>query len=244
MKSTNSYPELSGFYKKKEIRPTSFSEGYNIVNDFPLNIVPVLNSTELMNRDIYREYDEEKEEVKIIKKDYVEIIYNKIIGFTFHLVLIASFEIIFFNYYIIQYENNAVISLSDQLVQPIINSCSELSNTNKIIVADVLKLFINQTLINDNAINDKNNRVQHNNNIFNISIVYVSGVIIGFLFILLINLYLKRKIDFIMIIIDNLIMISILGIYEYAFFQNIIFNYLTLGSNELIKNVVTNVVSS
>ena len=220
MKPNNSYPQLS--------RPKSFSEGYGVINQFP--------AYENKN-EIYEEIanSEPKSEPK---KDYLEIIYNKILAFTFHLLLIATFELIFFNFYIIQYENNAVISLSNQLVQPILDSCNKLDNISKIILDDFINLFVNETVINNNALLDKNIREKNNIYINQLSLVYYIVVISIFIFILLINYILKKKIDFVMILIDNLIMICILGIYEYIFFSNIIFQYLTLGSNELIKNVM------
>lgn len=239
MKSNNSYPKLSEIIKS---RPKSFSEGYGVINEFP------------EYNQIKKEDDKsipilEKEEVSTIipnsdKKDYIEIIYNKIVGFTFHLVLIATFELLFFNYYIIQYENNAVISLSTQLVQPIISSCSNLSNTSKVIVDGFINLFINETIINNNANSDKDNREKNNSIINKISLYYYAGVFSWFIFILLINLKIKRKIDYIMILIDNLIMVIILGSYEYLFFHNIIFKYLTLGPNELIKNIMGNLLTA
>ena len=228
MKPSNSYPQLS--------RPKSFSEGYGVINQFP--------AYENKN-EIYEEIPEPVPETKSEpKKDYLEIIYNKIVGFMFHLVLIATFELIFFNYYIIHYENNAVVTLSNQLVQPIINSCSGLTNNSKVIVDDFINLFVNETVININALSDKNLREETNSRLFHLSLVYYIVVFSIFLFALLINYVLKKKIDFMMIFIDNLIMICILGIYEYLFFQNIIFKYLTLGPNELIKNVMENLLNN
>jgi hypothetical protein len=237
MKQNNSYPQLSEIIKS---RPKSFSEGYGVINQFP--------AYENKN-EIYEEIPEPElvQEPKLKpepNKDYLEIIYNKIIGFTFHLVLIATFELIFFNYYIIQCENNAVISLSNQLVQPILNFCNKLDNTTKIIVDSFINLFVNETVISNNALSDKNLREKNNIKLYDLSIVYYSVVISVFVFILLINCILKKKIDIVMIFIDNLIMICILGIYEYLFFQNIIFKYMTLGPNELIKNVMVNMLNT
>jgi hypothetical protein len=232
MKQNNSCPDFNE-YTKTPPRPKSFSEGHGVVNHFPKYLE-------------YQELPEPVPEPIIVKKeetDYVGIIYNKIIGFTFHLVLIATFELLFFNYYIVQYENNAVISLSNQLVAPLMNTCSQFTNVSKIVVDDFINLFVNETVININADSDKSIREINNKYIAKLSLVYYSWIISGFLGILLINLYLKRKIDFMMIVIDNVIMISILGIYEYLFFHNIIFKYLTLGPNELIKNVMGNLLN-
>lgn len=45
-----------------------------------------------------------------------------------------------------------------------------------------------------------------------------------------------------MVILDNIIMITILGIYEYLFFTNIVFKYMTISPNELIKNIMVNLL--
>jgi len=251
MRPNNSYPKLSENIRTIS-RPKSFSEGYGVVNNFPkydedkLEIYDELRSSKdefILPELFIKKFPEEKSEV-IPNKDYVEIIYNKILSFTFHLLLISTFELIFFNYYIIQYENNAVISLSNQLIGPFISSCNGLNNISKIIVNDFINLFVNETIIDNNANSDKNFRDINNKSISQLSITYYIGVICVFFFILLINLFLKRKIDFVMILIDNIIMISILGIYEYIFFNNIVFKYLTLGPNELIKNIMNNILNA
>jgi len=161
----------------------------------------------------------------------------------FHLVLIASFELIFFNFYIIQYENNALISLTNQLISPIVSSCNSLPNSSKLLVDDILKVFINQTTINQNALKGLNQRNVVNYFLFIKSIYYYVGVIIVFICTLLLNIRFKKNIDFKIIAIDNIIMILILGIYEYMFFKNIIFPYQMISPDELTQNVVNNLIN-
>lgn len=228
-------------YKK---RPPSYSEGYISEITFDkLNLnLPILDSDEQEENVIISEPSKIQEENK--KPNYFEIIYIKIVGFMFHLVLIASFELIFFNFYIIQYENNALIGLTDQLISPITLSCRLLPNSSKILVDDFLQLFINQTTINQNALDGLNQRNVINYFLFIKSIYYYVGVIIVFIGILLMNIKFKINIDFRLIAIDNIIMILILGIYEYIFFKNIIFAYQTISPNELIQNILNNLISS
>jgi hypothetical protein len=217
-------------------RPLSYSEGY--ISEILFNKVN-LNEPIIIN--------EEENIIKpepIKKTDYFEIIYVKIVGFIFHLVLIASFELIFFNFYIIQYENNALISVTDQLISPIISTCNSFSNSSKILVNDFLQLFINQTIINKNALDGLNQRNVINHLLFIKSIYYYIGVIVVFIGILLLNIRFKKNIDFRIIAIDNIIMIFILGIYEYMFFKNIIFPYQMISPNELTQNVVNNLITS
>jgi hypothetical protein len=236
MKANNSYPKLSEI--KNNSRPKSFSEGYNLTNQFPKQNEVIINQD-------YDEILEQRSEEKESKLNaYASVIYTKIIGFLFHLVLISIFELLFFNYYIIQYENNALISLTDQLISPLVNSCKSIPNNNKIIVDDFIKIFINQTVINNNALTDYNSRLVFNHNLYIESIGYCIGAIITFLLVLISNCFFKYTIDIKMIILDNVIMICILGVYEFIFFKNIIFKYMTISPNELIKIIITNVLSS
>jgi hypothetical protein len=220
-------------YKK---RPPSYSEGY---------ITEILFDKVNLNEPILDTEEENIIKQEVIKKtDYFEIIYVKIVGFMFHLVLIASFELVFFNFYIIQYENNALISLTDQLISPIILSCNSLPNLSKILVDDFLQLFINQTTINQNALDGLNQRNIVNHFLFIKSIYYYVGVIAVFFGTLLLNYKFKKNIDFRIIAIDNIIMIIILGVYEYIFFKNIIFPYQMISPNELIQNIVNNLINT
>ena len=169
-------------------RPPSYSEGY---------ITEIIFDKINLNEPIIINEDENIIKPEPIKKtDYFEIIYVKIVGFMFHLVLIASFELVFFNFYIIQYENNALISLTDQLISPIISSCNSLPNSSKILVDDFLQLFINQTTINQNALDGLNQRNVINQFLFIKSIYYYVGVIVVFIGTLMMNIIFKKNIDF------------------------------------------------
>lgn len=236
MKANNSYPKLSDV--KNYSRPKSFSEGYKLTNQFPKQEELVINQD-------YNEIPEQRSEEQEPKSiGFCAVIYTKIIGFLFHLVLISIFELLFFNYYIIHYEDNALISLTNQLINPVINSCKSLSNNNKIIVDDFINIFVNYTIISSNALNDYNSRQAFNYNLYIYSICYSVGVIMLFLLALILNYFFKQKIDYKMIILDNLIMICILGVYEFIFFNNIIFKYMTISPNELIKMIMTNLLTS
>jgi len=207
-------------------RPPSYSEGYIYDLRLPLNEIDISIGNIRS------------------KIDYIEIIYVKFIGFILHLVLIATFELIFFNFYIIQYENNALVGLTDQIISPLISSCSVLSNRSKIIVDDFIKVFVNKTTINNNAYNGYIQRQNVNTTLLLKSIYYYIGLIVFFIIILLFNIRLKKKIHFGIIVIDNIIMIMILGIYEYIFFKNIVFNYLMISPSELIQNIIKKIINT
>ena len=222
---------------KNYVRPKSYSEGNDIIRQFPKYNKLVIN-------DVYDQIPEETPEKTNYFGNIGSIIYIKILGYLFHLILISVFEIIFFNYYIIQYENNALISLTNSLITPVTEKCQNLSNTSKIVLDDFIHLFVNQTIINNNALSDYYKRQDINNKLFLTSIVYCSGIIFVFFFLLNLNWIFKQKINYTMILLDNVIMIAILGLYEFIFFKNIVFNYILLSSNELIKNLLINLLQS
>jgi hypothetical protein len=218
-------------------RPFSYSEGYVSELKIPNDITSNLLSINTIDSSI------QLEATVVNKNEYIELILNKLISFTFHLLLIAGFEIIFFNFFILNYENNSLISLGNQIVQPIINTCSNVSNNSKLIIDDFINLYINQTIVNNNAYNDYINRIYVNKLLLYKSVYYFVGILCFFIGLVITNFYyFNQKIKFAVIIIDNIIMISILGIYEYIFFKTIIFKYVMITSNELIKIILQNIL--
>ena len=236
MKANNSYPKFPELTRPKP-RPKSFSEGNTVSNHFP-------KYDELSVNQENSFYDELSDEQPTNTNNICSTIYIKLLGFIFHLVLISVFELLFFNYYIIQYENNALILLTNSLINPIINSCQTLSNTSKIVVDRFINIFINETIINNAALSDYNTRLEFNNDLFTRSIMYSTGVILVFFFLLSLNCCFKLKINYMTIILDNIAMICILGVYEYLFFKNIVFNYALMTPNELTKNLIVNLLQS
>ena len=80
--------------------------------------------------------------------------------------------------------------------------------------------------------------IETNDNLFVNAWMYFL-IIIGIdIVLLLIKFYYKIKINFKKIILENITMILILGIYEYIFFKSIILLYQNISKNELIKLIV------
>jgi len=243
-------------------RPPSYSESYISELNFPNNFTTQLLS-ELYICDNKTKYENTLEPTKTLENtmsinsnniivykpilhrfNYCELILNKLISYTFHLLLIAGFEIIFFNFFILSFENNSLIGLFDQLVQPIINTCSNLPNNSKVIVNNFINLYVNETIINKNANNDYINRMNVNTLVYYTSIYYFVGILCFLIGLIITNfVWFKQKIKFMVIITDNIIMISILGMYEYIFFSTIIFKYMLITPNELFKIVMQNILS-
>jgi len=155
------------------------------------------------------------------------------------------FELVFFFNYVTKFEDGALIGVFNSLTSSIINSCSSLNNQSKIFVDDIFKMFVNTTQVNENAINAYNSRIVVNNNLMTKAILYFIGVLsINILLISGNRCTINKKINYKEIIIDNFIMISLLGIYEYIFFTNIVFKYLSISNDEILQNFQNKFISS
>jgi hypothetical protein len=106
-------------------------------------------------------------------------------------------------------------------------------------VNDILILFINSTNIENDANESFIDRRDYDKNLQIQAWMYVIGLI-SFVSILSvvarmrrINIYWKK------IFIENLILIILLGLYEYFFFKTIIYNYKSLSFSELNGYIVS-----
>jgi len=189
-------------------------------------------------------------EIKIIDvkvnnvKNQLYFYYKRAITYIFHLLLIAFFEIIFFFYVIVKYENYALYNMSDSYINPIIEYCQNLNRTDKIYFFDIFNYLFNSTVINYIGNQDYTSRTIFNDNIIILSWIYVIIIFIIFCLLLFINIFiLKIKLNYKKILLDNFFMIIILGLYEYMFFNTIIVKYKNIDNftlNMYLLNKVNN----
>lgn len=192
-----------------------------------------------------KEATQEKEEISFHYKDRCEIVINKLMLFFIHLFLISLFELIFFFNYVTKFEDNALVSVFNSLTNSITNICSNFNSETKVIVDDIFNMFFNTTIINQKALIAYNNRNEINHILFINAIMYFVVILAVNILLYIINkVYYKRRINYKDILLDNLIMITILGIYEYIFFSNIVFKYVTITPDEITKNEVNNFLLS
>ena len=178
-----------------------------------------------------------------------------------HLSLISLFEIIFFFTIVVTFENNSFTGLIDNLAGPLVDICKKLNPNQKEVITYIINSYVNVTQINSNAESSQHLRIINNNFLLGYAWTYF-GIITGislltsilslcnlsFLtkeivinetnepLILMNNIKIyKKHINIIKIIIDNIIMIILLGLYEYLFFKTVILKYLPLSNDELIK---------
>jgi hypothetical protein len=251
----------------RKYRPLSYSEGYidkfNSI-EYKLKLLDISNSIESIDLSVNNtesvdlsvnntesvDLSNNNTEIKIIDvkvnnvKNQLYFYYKRAITYIFHLLLIAFFEIIFFFYVIVKYENYALYNMSDSYINPIIEYCQNLNRTDKIYFFDIFNYLFNSTVINYIGNQDYTSRTIFNDNIIILSWIYVIIIFIIFCLLLFINIFiLKIKLNYKKILLDNFFMIIILGLYEYMFFNTIIVKYKNIDNftlNMYLLNKVNN----
>jgi hypothetical protein len=230
-----------------------------MINNFDLSIKEYTNKP---NSDLTTNYIKINEENKIIiplcidnfnvknknnynfiqkiipTKNMLIYLFKKIFTFTVHLSLICLFETFFFFSIVSVYENNAIIKIISKFFNKIPNICKNFTTNQKIDFTNFFNSFINITQIDNKANLSSHIRKKFNNTLLLNAWMYFLSIIIFIFILLLIKIYYKIKINFKKIIFENLIMILILAIYEYAFFKSIILLYQNISEGELIKIII------
>lgn len=167
-------------------------------------------------------------------------ILNKLLLFVMHIFLISVFEMTFFFTYVTKYENQSLINLIDAYLNKVIKTCNILTPPEKQDVSEIVDIFINETEIIQEGEIANNYRIEYNNNLLLLGFIYCITLFVLNIVIISVNaLYFKRKIEYKTIILDNVIMVVCLGLYEYMFFTTIAFKYKTITNYELDTYIIT-----
>jgi hypothetical protein len=165
-------------------------------------------------------------------------LFKRFLMFTIHLSLIALFEIIFFFNVIVNYENNSFYGIIDGFTNPLSLNCINYNYTEKMVITNILGLFINMSDVDNEANQSIQFRNAHNNKILLKSWMYFLGLVLLSIIFIILNYFKQKKVNMKKVLIDNLIMISLLGLYEFIFFKTIILNYFIVNNIELSKYIL------
>jgi hypothetical protein len=156
--------------------------------------------------------------------------------FTFHLTLISLFETIFFWNFISKSEDQGIINVINGYTSGLISSCQNLTISEKQLVANVIALFLNQTNAADlDAVADRN---AFNQVLVRTSWIYFGGILTLFVVLSGTNHIYKNAVNWRNLILENLALVSLLGVYELMFFSTIVLKYRSISIQELDSLVV------
>ena len=181
----------------------------------------------------------------LIKINKIEVL-NKFLTISLHIFIMVIFEIYFYFNYIVwiekdaflnqidkyfgQFNNLPIDSTQKQTIKYMIRSNNKKYNT-------YLSYLYNQY---ENSLNSQK-KLLHKLLIKACMIAGIIGIIFVFLFI--IGLFYRKKIKWNWIWIENILMFTFLGIFEYFFFMTIILNYNTITDAEVKYYIVDGIIT-
>ena len=233
-------------HKNINYRNVSLSEtDLDDLRKIPL-IIDLQDNTKISKETQTESYTEPYiEPYKENKADLITTIINKLILFFTHLFLISIFELIFFFNFVTKFEDKALIDVFNQMTNQATSICSSLNSNDKQIFDNFLGLFLNGTQINEQSMISYSTRKNYNHLLLIQSIYYFIFVCgINLVLVVLNCVWFQRLINYKTIILDNLVMITFLGIFEYLFFSTIVFKYQTISPNELNKQISDSILNN
>lgn len=204
-------------------RPMSYSDSF-IANMEPSDVV-FLNST----RQITPPFPKKQKKASY----YLDFILRLL----FHVSLISIFETIFFFVYVSTLEDTGILNLVNGYIQDGTSSCGTLTPQQKNVIQEILLLLNSSEIIQNGNVYEQN-RIIYNKKLFNHAWYYVAGIISMFSLLSIALYYKNYTINYKIVVLENLAMITLLALYEFMFFQTIILPYQAIGAPEIDRNVV------
>lgn len=163
---------------------------------------------------------------------------NKLISITVHISLISVFENIFFWQFISKSEDTALQATIDGFLQTTLSQCSSWPQNATQFIKALFDLFVNETQIAIQANQAYQARSQINYSLFVQSWLYYVGLISFVILQACIVRCQKYKIKWKEVAMDNILLVVLLGMYEYTFFKTIAMQYINISLPELENNIV------
>jgi hypothetical protein len=158
---------------------------------------------------------------------------------SFHILCISVFETTFYFLYVNRSEDAGILSTIDTYYKPLVEDCTtRWTNASRWLVKELLVYGINQTAINTAGVSASAERIAYNN-----TLIVKSSLYSGFAFLVCASLvcivhWAKWKVSWSIILLENILFIAVLAVYEFFFYNTIIYKYLTLSTPELNKYIV------
>jgi hypothetical protein len=201
-------------------RPSSYSESFiDIERELAYDPLPI-------------QVKEEPLPVPVPEPEEIPYVSTFIVKSSIHLFLISAFETVFFFTYVAGKEDNGIEGTIDSYYTPIKNSCPSWSNTTRWVIYEILSGHEIEKITNDGLVS-YNSRMKVNTQLLYYSLIAsaffltILGGVTGVL------VYRGVKINWTKTVSENIMMVLLLGLYEYVFFMTIIYNYNSISTNEL-----------
>jgi hypothetical protein len=165
--------------------------------------------------------------------------YEKIVSLFIHISLIALFETVFFFQVIAKSEDSGLLKTIDDYVDDVADSCRAWPANVTAAVRDILAVFVSPTNVTAAAVVAAAGRADYNAKLQIQSWLYFGGITSLTAVLSAVAVVKKLKFHWRRVFLENVAMVALLGIYEFAFFRTIIYNYQSLSMPEIDEHIVT-----
>ena len=159
--------------------------------------------------------------------------------FTMHLMLISLFETVFFWLFVSKSEDTALTSLVNNYVGGILNSCSNMTQPQRTALVEIFNALVNVTAVNQQGFAATQDRTAFNDILLRNSWLYFGGLSTLLTVLAGTAAVMKRPLPWRHMTVENLGMVTLLGLYEWMFFRTIVYQYKSVSISEL-DQMVTN----
>lgn len=175
---------------------------------------------------------------------YIDTAHRWSIRFTLHLSLIAIFETVFFWNVVAQSEDDALTSLIGSYTGGIVSSLSNLTAADRNATAAALNALINIAAINAQGAAAAAGRNDYNAALLARSWTYF-GATLGLCALLSVLARVRQlPIQWRHVALENVALVTLLGIYEWMFFHTVVFRYRAVSMEELDRNIVNQIAGA
>lgn len=223
------------------VRPPSLSDSFVYYN-FELTSTDDLRTrSPVFERPVSQEFSIQKIKPEREGKNWKILLLRYSIRFSFHILLIGLFETIFFFYFVSNQENNGLLKDVNVFLDQITTPCRNLTLAQKEVLDEILFSIVNLTEIKHSAAVRSEDRASTNHILYVQAWVYECIVFIIFISFTVLSFWKKIKINWKRLILENIALLFFLGMYEYAFFSTIVFNYMPISTDELEASALSRI---
>ena len=177
-------------------------------------------------------------------ESFISFLHRWFLRFSVHLSLVALFETLFFWLFVSKTEDTALIKLVNSYVGSLLSQCASLNGTQRALFMDVVDLFVNQTLVQSQGSAAAAGRAAYNGSLRTTSWTYVGSLITFSSTLAFSAAYRRLPIQWRQLGLENLVLILILGLYEFMFFSTVVYPYESISMPELDRMLMNEIDAS
>jgi len=162
-----------------------------------------------------------------------EHVCENLIRFLFHITLISIFETVFFFHFVSKDEDDGILATTNFYTNSILDRCAKFSLNETALVNYLLGPYVNASIIINDGIGARRARDTSNASLNALSWTYV-GILSALMGCVgLFAVWRKYKIRWVYIVVENIVLVAMLGLYEFMFFETIIKKYTVESPQEI-----------